>query len=91
MTIRMAYLALALIASGTGLLRPTPAAADNNWKSSNTVWHSMDKCTRAALKQYPDHTPDAIAKREATRRQCLRGANLPGDVDPPQPAAVNQR
>lgn len=86
-TARTAYLVLALVAGGIGVLRPEPALADNNWKTSNSIWHSMDKCTRASLKQFPDHTPDAIAKREASRRQCLRSANLPGDVDAPQRAA----
>lgn len=90
MTARTAYLALALIASGLGILRPTAAIADNNWKTSNTIWHSMDRCTRTAQKQFPDHTADAIAKREAARRQCLRASNLPGDIDPPQ-RATDQR
>ena len=89
-TARTAYLMLALVASSIRVYRPTPALADNNWKTSSTIWHGMDKCTRAALKQFPDHTPDAIAKREASRRQCLRASNLPGDFDPPQ-RATDQR
>ena len=85
MMARIAYLALALVAGG-GMLGSTPALADNAWKQSTSVWRTMDKCTRAAQKKFPDHTADAIAKRAADRRQCLRASNLPGD-DPPQPAA----
>jgi hypothetical protein len=84
-TARTAYLAVALIAGG--VLGSTPALADNAWKQSSSVWRVMDRCTRAAQKRFPDHTADAIAKREADRRQCFRASNLPGDVDPPQPAA----
>jgi hypothetical protein len=63
-----------------GVLPPTTSAlADNNWKQSNAIWRQMDKCTRAAQKQYPDHTAEAIAKRDEARRRCFRSSNLPGD------------
>lgn len=82
---RRAYLALALIEGSVALLSCAPALADNPWKQSSTLWHIMDKCTRAAQKQFPDHTPDANAKRDAARRHCMESYNLPTD-GPPQPA-----
>jgi hypothetical protein len=66
------------------MLLPAPAAADNNWKQSSTVWKQMDTCTRNARKQFPDYTAEANAKREAARQKCLRNSNLPGDIEPEQ-------
>ena len=82
-TTRTAYIATALIASG--LAMPWASAlADSNWKQSSAKWSLMDRCTRAARKQYPDHTAEANAQREASRRQCLRTNNWPAD-DPQEP------
>jgi hypothetical protein len=61
-----------------------PAFADAKWTTSQSVWKQMDSCARAAYKQFPDHTADANAKREAARLKCLRAANLP--ADPASPA-----
>jgi len=64
-----------------------PASADANWKTSSAVWKSMDKCSQAALKNFPDYTAESNAKREAARLRCLRGGNLPGEAGPaPAPA-----
>ena len=92
MTSRRRNLPLALATSIMLLVPATSALADNLWKQSNTLWRQMDKCTRAAQRQYPDHTAEAIAKRDQVRRQCLRAANLPGDSsapdeEPAQPTA----
>jgi hypothetical protein len=65
-----------------------PAAADDKLRQSDVVWKLMDNCTRAATKAYPDYTAEALAKREAQRRLCLRRGNLPGADDPPVPAAA---
>jgi hypothetical protein len=86
MTARAIYLLLTL-AAGAIVLPAASAFADNNWKQSNALWRLMDTCTRAAQKQYPDHTPEAIAKRDQARRQCLRRSNLPGDADAPPSTA----
>ena len=75
--------ALALLALTA--VAPQHAAADNRWKQSSTTWKAIDNCTRAAIRAYPDYTPEALAKREAHRRLCLRNANLPGGEDPPLP------
>lgn len=76
-TTRATYVALALMAGGGAMLPWAPALADSNWKQNSYKWGLMDKCTRAARKQYPDHTVEASAKREAARRQCLMANNLP--------------
>jgi hypothetical protein len=64
------------------------AAADDKLRQSDVVWKQMDNCTRAAIKAYPDYTAEALAKREAQRRLCLRRGNLPGGDDAPAPAAA---
>jgi hypothetical protein len=64
------------------------AIADQNWKTSTAIWKGVDSCTRAARKQFPDHTAEANAKREAARQQCLRGSNLPGEANPTPHAAA---
>jgi len=54
----------------------------------------MDNCTRAAYKQFPDHTADANAKREAARLKCLRASNLPAETASPaerDPADATRR
>ncbi len=61
------------------------ATADDRWKQSSVAWKAMDNCARAAIKAYPDYTPEALAKRAEHRRLCLRNANLPGGDDPPLP------
>jgi hypothetical protein len=74
--------AIALLVAIAAL--PQNAAADDKWTQSKGVWRAVDNCTRAAIKAFPDYTPDSLAKREANRRQCLRRSNLPsGDDGPP--------
>lgn len=41
------------------------------------VWREMRDCAQQAAKQQPDHTPEANAKREAVRLDCLRRNHLP--------------
>jgi hypothetical protein len=67
------------------LAAPRLARADAQQQQSFTVWHQMADCARLAAKQYPDHTPDSNAKREAYRQNCLRLHHLP--VVPARPAA----
>ena len=78
-------LTLAVFALAVGA---PPAGADNSWQTSSNIWKAMDRCTRQARKQNPDHTAEANAKREAARQQCLRASNLPGEASsPPQSSA----
>jgi hypothetical protein len=77
--------AAAIVLALAALLPAGRAAADQNWKTSSSVWKQMDKCNRAAQKAFPDFTREANSKREAYRQQCLRNANLPGEAAPPPP------
>ncbi|HET7594211.1 MAG TPA: hypothetical protein VFK49_02095 [Stellaceae bacterium] len=62
--------------------------ADDRLHQSDVVWKAADNCARAAVKAYPDYTPEALAQREAYRRLCLRRANVPGGDNPRAPAAA---
>jgi hypothetical protein len=81
-------LALALLASAAVIL-PHRALADDKLHQSTVVWKGADNCARAAVKAYPDYTPEALAKREAHRRLCLRRSNLPGGEDAPAPPVAS--
>jgi hypothetical protein len=68
-------------------LTPRPAQADAQQQQNFSIWHQMDECAKQAFKQYPDHTPEGNAKREAARQACLRAHRLPVNqpVAPPPP------
>lgn len=72
--------ALALMAA------PRLARADAQQQQSFTVWNQMSDCARLAAKQFPDHTPEGNAKREAWRQNCLRQRHLPVVAQPQAPA-----
>ena len=40
-------------------------------------WKSSDRCARQAQTAFPDFTPEANAKREASLRAWLEGGGLP--------------
>jgi hypothetical protein len=69
-------------------LAPHRARADAQQQQNFAIWHQMDDCAKQAFKQYPDHTPEGNAKREAARQACLREHRLPVQqpVAPPPPA-----
>ena len=50
-------------------------------------WSASDRCAAAAQRAFPDHTPEANAKRDANMKQCLAQGSLPprGDLDRPKP------
>ncbi|HEY1503765.1 MAG TPA: hypothetical protein VGF92_05660 [Stellaceae bacterium] len=75
----------ALAAALVLTVSPRLARADAQQQQSFNVWHQMSDCARLAAKQYPDHTTDGNAKREAFRQNCLRQHHLP--VVPAGPAA----
>ncbi len=79
---------LALLALAVAIL-PHRALADERLRQSGAIWKGIDNCTRAAAKAYPDYTAEALAKRAAHRRQCLRRNNLPGADDAPAPPAAS--
>jgi len=70
-------------ASALVALLGSAVLADELWTRSQSAWKQMDNCTRAAFKQFPDHTADANAKREAARLKCLRASNLPAETAAP--------
>jgi len=80
--------ALALLALAAAIL-PHRALADDKLRQSGVIWKGIDNCARAAAKAYPDYTAEALAKREAHRRLCLRQNNLPSGNDAPAPAAAS--
>jgi hypothetical protein len=67
----LAIAALALTAA------PRLARADAQQQQSFSIWNQMGDCARIAARQYPDHTPEGNAKREAYRQNCLRQRHLP--------------
>jgi len=77
--------AVALLALGMLLLAGPAARADDKMKNSGGVWKSMDNCQAAAIRAFPDYTPESLSKRETARRRCLRQANLPGGDNPRLP------
>ena len=73
----LAVLAAALTAA------PQLARADAQQQQSFTVWNGMSNCAKQAAQQFPDHTPEGNAKREAARQECLRVHHLPMTPPPP--------
>lgn len=61
---------------------PAGARADGYQSQSFAVWGRMDDCAKQAAKQFPDHTPEGNAKREAARLECLRANRLPVNAAP---------
>jgi hypothetical protein len=67
----IAFLFLAaLFAVGTARASTQGVLVTRNWKQ-------MDLCAQQAQAAFPDFTPEANAKREASLKQCLAGKNLP--------------
>jgi hypothetical protein len=62
------------------------AYADATQSQSFTIWKQMDDCAKQSNKQFPDHTPEGNAKREAARLECLRAHHLPVTAANPPPA-----
>ena len=48
---------------------PRFARADALQTQSFAAWRVMQDCAKQSNKQFPDHTPDGIAKREAARQE----------------------
>jgi hypothetical protein len=75
---------LAALALAAWLMPALPrlAHADARQQQSFNAWRQMQDCARAANKQFPDHTPEGNAKREAARQECLRLHHLPVTPEP---------
>ena len=75
------------LATGAG---PRLGRADALQTQSFAAWRAMQECAKQANKQFPDHTPEGNAKREAARQECLRAHRLPvSDPGPTPPAQQN--
>ena len=53
------------------LLMPVTAYGESaTAKTSQAQWGLSDKCNRDAIAKYPDHTSEALAKREQYVSRC---------------------
>jgi hypothetical protein len=72
------------------LLVPVMANASEsaNARAAQAQWGVSDKCNRNAIAKYPDHTSEALAKREQAVRQCNVANRLPAraPLTPAQPS-----
>jgi hypothetical protein len=55
------------------LLMPVIAGAGetSTARATRGQWAIADKCNRTAIAKHPDHTPEALAKRDQDVRRCL--------------------
>jgi hypothetical protein len=62
------------------------AGQSPNARTSQMQWAVSDKCSRTAIAKNPDHTSEALAKREQDLRQCNVANRLPAraPLTPPQ-------
>ena len=58
--------------AATILLMPYLAHAGQSptARTTESTWARSDKCNREAIAKYPDHTSEALAKREQQVRHC---------------------
>jgi hypothetical protein len=82
---RWLRMAFGLALTGTVALSAGHAFADAQQTQSFAVWKQMQECAKTSMKQFPDHTVESNAKREAMRQECLRAHRLPvtQPVSPP--------
>jgi hypothetical protein len=52
-------------------------AATSSGVAAEQQWGVMDRCTKAAIAKFPDHTSEALAKRDDFTRRCQREARVP--------------
>jgi hypothetical protein len=71
------------------LFMPMTAAAgqSSTARATETQWAIADKCNRTAIAKYPDHTSEALAKRDRDVRQCLLAYRLEARTPLSQPQA----
>ena len=72
---RLPCLALAVLAAMS--LLDSASAASSAAMAAEQQWAVMDRCTRLAITKFPDHTTDALAKRDDFTRRCQREARVP--------------
>jgi hypothetical protein len=60
----------------TALLAPAARASQQAIVAARN-WKEMDLCAKQAQAAFPDFTPTANAKRDASLKECLERKNLP--------------
>ena len=68
---------LALPLAGAQSLPQSTTVNPSAQQRAEFMWREMGECAKLSAKQFPDHTPDGNAKREAARLECLRANRLP--------------
>ncbi|HTZ35255.1 MAG TPA: hypothetical protein VMB84_04470 [Stellaceae bacterium] len=77
-----------------GLVVPGAASAQTTQFGRQMInrWNSADRCALAAQHDFPDFTPESLAKRDNRMKQCLaeqalppRAPLAPGTPTQPQP------
>jgi hypothetical protein len=66
----LAVIVLLLPATGT-------AGQSSTAKSIDTQWARSDKCNREAIAKFPDHTAEALEKREKYVHSCNLRYSVP--------------
>jgi hypothetical protein len=71
------------------LFMPMTAAAGESptARATQGQWAIADKCNRKAIEKYPDHTREALAKRDQDVRRCLVARRLEARTPLSQPQA----
>jgi hypothetical protein len=72
---RISYLTLAVLTAMT-LLDPAQAVSPRG-TATEQQWGAMDRCTKRAIATFPDHTAEALVKRDEFARRCQRQAGFP--------------
>jgi hypothetical protein len=72
---RLPLLAIAALAA-TAVLDPAQATSSAGI-AAQQQWGLMDKCAKVAIAKFPDHTAEALAKRDDYTRHCQRDSRVP--------------
>jgi hypothetical protein len=72
---RLPLFVIAALAA-TALLDPAQAASSAG-VAAQQQWGVMDRCTKLAVAKFPDHTAEALAKRDEFTRHCQRDSQVP--------------
>ncbi|HWB47631.1 MAG TPA: hypothetical protein VG651_00860 [Stellaceae bacterium] len=67
---------LAALAGAVILPRPSLALTQQGQQMMRN-WVQSDRCAAQVRKQFPDYTPDALAKRDQALQRCLTDSILP--------------
>jgi hypothetical protein len=77
MRLAMMMLRLSLFALAVTVLLDSAQAATSAGVAAQQQWGVMDKCVKMAIAKFPDHTAEALAKRDEYTRICQRDSRVP--------------